>query len=714
MEEQAETAVNPQEFVMTVTSAQNIAAMMDERQLMEIAQQAVTDYELDKDSMSEWFQKMERGLDLARLAKDDKDYPFSGSANIKYPLVLSAMLQFNARAYPAIVQNDSPVKARVWGKDRDGLKARRAERVSEHMSFQLQAQIPEWESETDNLLMILPGVGEMFRKWWYDPIMGRPRCRLIEAGKFIVNDKVKDLTEAPRCSEELAFYPSEIESRVRSGAFLDFEYTNDPEDRHAPQEFIEQHTRLDLDEDGYEEPYVVTVHLETQTVVRLVADYRPEDVTYQTQTVTQQKAAIVQDQATGQTIHTIVPEQVEVPVGILSIQRGTYFVPFKFMPGVDGGFHGTGLGLLLGDISEAINTSFNMLIDAGHFASLGGGWIGSEFRLKGGASRFSPGEWKMTGSKGQDVRSSVVPMTFPGPDATLFQMLGMLIDAGREIASIKDVITGDAPNKQQTATATLALIEQGMMVFTAAYKRIFRSLKMEFKLLAEMNAGTVSPETYQAFHDEEGQVDPQEDYNLADMDIQPVADPRNVTKMQQAAKAQLIMQLAEMRLVDRGEALSRVAQAMDIADVEALMPQPDPMQQMMGQMQMRAAQADLSEKMAKIELTLAQVEETRAQTMERLSNVQNEGERLALEQAQARMSGLKSILEEERERIKLAIDGAGRMAGTSGNGAPQIGSDARNQGPQGSVGGGLFGGQPSPGGLPASNSLGGAMGGGIF
>ena len=126
-----------------------------------------------------------------------------------------------------------------------------------------------------------------------------------------------------------------------------------------------------------------------------------------------------------------------------------------------------------------------MMIDAGHMASRGGGWIGSEFRLKGGVQQFKPGEWKLAGASGADIKNSVVPMTFPGPDATLFQLLGLLIEAGKEVASVKDVMTGDTGGRNMTATTTLALIEQGMTVFTAAYKRIYRSLKKEFKLFAK-------------------------------------------------------------------------------------------------------------------------------------------------------------------------------------------------------------------------------------
>ena len=724
--EEDRPAVAPEEFVAFVTQAQNLASELDDRRLPEIARQVIDDNQMDKSSMSGWFDKMERGLKLAQLVKEDRNYPFDGAANVKYPLVTSAALQFNARAYPAVVPPDRVVKAKVWGSDKGGMKAARAERVSEFQSWQLSAQIEEWEEETDKLLVQLPIVGTMVRKWWYDPIEKRPRCRLVDPGRFIVNDKVKSLKNSPRCGEEIPLYPSEIESRIRAGEFIEFDYEVPDEDDQAPQDFIEQHTMLDLDEDGLYEPYIVTVHKERQQVVRIVADFRPSDVIFQRE---QRQVAVpvpMVDQMTGITVTVPQIQTQEVVSGITAIRRGSYFVSFEFMPGMDGGFHGTGLGLLLGDISETINSIINMMLDAGHYASLGGGFIGSEFRMKGGGQRFRPGEWKTVQSKGGEIRNAMVPMTFPGPDATLFQMLGMLIDAGREIASVKDVMTGEQPRQQQTATTTLALIEQGMMVFTAAYQRIFRSLKKEYALLARMNAETLDAETYSRFHDEmsgvqqgpDGQqmqpqpvmLDPARDFDLSDMDIQPVADPRAVTKMQQAAKAQFVMQLAEMGLIDRGAALERIAEAMDIEDWEALLPKPDPMQQQMQAMQMQAAQADLADKAAKVQLTMAQVEETRAKTVEALASAQNEQARTAIEARKVQLDGLMKLLEDERERLASVLGAAGRMAGTSRDGAAARGNGQAPGSAQEGALGGLLGGQPGAGGNPAGGAFGGGMG----
>lgn len=689
--------VSPEQFVQYVTQSTNLVPDLDDGQASEISQQVMRDYEADKGSGSEWAEQMKRGIKLAKMVKEDRNYPYPGSANIMYPMVTTAALQFNARAYQALVPPGEIVKVKVRGNDEGGKKADRAQRVADHMSDQLRNDIPEWEEGTDQMLVVLPIVGEAQRKWWYDAEEGRPKCRLVDPGKFIVNNKAQSMRSAPRFSEEIPLYPFEVESRIRSGTFVDFEYSKASDDTQDPVEFIEQHMRFDLDDDGYPEPYIATVHADGQNLVRLVADFQPEDVRY----VTEQQQSMVpvvdqngmpQPDIMGQPM--MQPTVIDVPVKVKSIRRGTYYVNFKFLPSMDGGIHGSGLGFLLGDMSETVNTTFNMLLDSGHYASLGGGFIGSELRLKGGAQRMRPGEFKTVTSTGGDVRSAIVPMTYPGPNTVLFQMLGMMIEAGKEVASVKDIMTGDTGSKNMTATTTIALIEQGMMMSNAIFKRLFRAFAEEFKLLARINSETLEEDRYAAFHDAMDGVSAQQDYNMADMDIEPVADPRSVTKMQEAGKANLLMQLAESGLVDKAAAVTRLLEAMQIDNVEELIPQPNPMAAQISEMEMDAAQAGVVQARADIELTLAKVEGERAKTVKDLTDAE-------ATEKNAYFAGLKLVLEQERGRLETAIGKSRGMALTPSNGAPQGPSGAPSSDPRGLNVPGMAGGQPPAGSGPA-------------
>jgi chaperonin GroES len=495
-------------FLTFVTEGGNLVEYISDKDLSDIGQDVDERHQIDRDSMSDWFAVMERGLDLARMAKKDKTYPFANASNVHYPLVTSAALQYNARAYPAIVPSGDPVKCAVHGEDPQGLKAKRAERVSNYASYQLKTKMMRWEKDTDTLTFIGPIVGTMFRKYWYDPATQAQKSRLCHPGTVIVNNGITDLSEAQAITEEFDLYMHDIESRRRTGWFLDEEIDGEKDlDRMRPQSFIEQMCRLDLDDDGYEEPYVVTMHKDSRKIMRIAAAYDMDDVR-------------VTKAGEG-----------EEPK-ILAIEQTSFYVDYHFLPSFDGGFMGHGLGALLGDISETTNTILNQLIDAAHYSSMGGGFIGAkDFRIKGGQARFEPGEWKHVNFHGGDIKNGIVPMSFPQPNGVMFQLLGMMIDAGRELSSTSNIMTGDSANANMPVGTVMALIEQGMQVFTASYKRIFRSLKAEFALLSRMNVRYLDPQTYAAFFDVEGeeQPDPRVDFDLSDMDIEPVADPKSVT-----------------------------------------------------------------------------------------------------------------------------------------------------------------------------------------
>lgn len=641
---------------------------IDEEDRKDLGRRVHEEYVLDDRSMSVWKDRMRRGIDLATMVKAEKTYPWPDASNVRYPLITSAALQFNARAYPAIVPADSPVKTKVFGEDPQGVKAERGERVKSFMNWQLTSQIPEWEPETDSLLTMLPIVGTMVRKVWFDPGRDRPRIKLCDAGKVIINNRVKTIRDAPRVSEELMLYPYEVEERIRSGVFREFDLeqsgTDDPDEA---QKFIEQHRREDLDGDGYAEPYIVTIYERTQEVVRIVANYELSDIKKDESRVT-------------------------------SVTPRDYYIPYHFLPSMDGGFWGTGLGVLLGDISESINSLINMMLDAGHLASLGGGFVGAQnFRVKGTSVRLKPAEWKQVPAAGDDIRKGIVQMNFPGPDAVLFQMLGLLLEAGKEIASIKDVMTGDAGRANQPATTTLALIEQGMMVFTAAYKRIYRSLRAEFKMLCEINAENVAPGVYAAFHDirdGEAAANPQADFSLADMDISPVADPQSVTSMQSLGRAQFLLELADAGKVEQGPAIRRVLEAAHIEDVDELLPEPDPQQQ---QMQMKLAADDIEhhrfmqqiereEGAARIQKLLAEAKDKEMEALKAAAEIEQGAEKIELqriaEQSKDRRERMTALLKAMNDADKRHAEGASRGPGVgtgNGNGSAPVGGAKTNR-----------------------------------
>lgn len=559
--------VDPIQFLVAATQSPNMAAdtnLVPEEDLAEIALTVIDEYKIDKQSRDEWEKRLAAAFDLAMLVASEKNYPFQNASNVKYPLLTTAALQFNARAYPAIVQGNRVAKCTTWGKDPQGLKAARAERVGEHLSYQLLSEMPEWEPDTDKLLIMAPIAGCVFRKVYWDPSIKRNSTRLVTADRLVINYHARSVDDAPRLTERMHLYPYEIQERIRSKRFIKFDYavsrSEEPEengkpvevneDKDAPHLFLEQHRLLDLDEDGYAEPYIVTVHYASQKVCRIVANFDPADVH-------------IED---GK---------------IAAIRKRNYYIPYYFMPSPDGGIYGWGFGWLLKDIGESVNTTLNQMLDAGHLTNVQGGLVSAQLGIKEKSIKLKMGEWRVINSS-MPLNQAVMPITYPGPSEVLFKLLGMLVEAGKEVSAVKDVLTGDTPANAPVGT-TLALIEQGLQVFTSIYKRIHRALKAELGLLAKLNRENLDPAKYADFHDE--QVDPKVDYDEADMDILPISDPNSVSKMQTLTKAMFLMEAADKDasspspIIDRREALKRVLEAAQIEDVDKLIlppPQPNP------------------------------------------------------------------------------------------------------------------------------------------
>lgn len=523
----------------------NIAFDLKDDLLDTIGQDAIRDYGIDDQSRAEWVQDMERGYDLALQVTKDKTYPFPGAANVVYPLVTTAALQFNARAYPALVDGRNIVKVKVNGKDPDGQKQARADRVSRHMSWQLLEQMDEWEEETDRELIQVPIVGCAFRKTYYDTVLGRNCSKLVSAMDFVVNDETtKSMESCPRSTEVCGYYRHEIETKFRKGTWREIDIEYDSEDTQRKEIFLEQHTLLDLDEDGYEEPWIVTVHKETQKVVCITACFEPEGI--------------------------------EVENGkIIRIERLQYYTKIPFLPHPKGRFYDLGFGFLLKSLNHTINSTLNMLLDAGHLANLPSGWIGRGPEMKAGMMRFRPGEFKPINSPGGVIRDAIVMNDFKGPNAVLMQLLLFLVEAGQGITSVQNEMTGDVnPNIQPTTL--LAQIEQGMKQMVTIFKRIMRARKKEYQKLYRLNRVHMNDVEEFNFHDEPMEVW-RADYEDERLDISPAADPNMVSDTQKLTRAQALMQWRAMSpLANQAEVDKRYLLALGVEDADKLIGEPPP------------------------------------------------------------------------------------------------------------------------------------------
>ena len=429
-----------------------------------------------------------------------------------------------------------------------GAKQERATRIGEHMSWQCLEEMKSWETDTDKMLHILPIVGCCFRKTYYDPSVRHNASVLVLADNLIVNYAAKDMETVPRQTERIEFYPNEIEEQIRAGLFIDQVYQKSSDagdDDDAPIEFLEQHRWLDLDDDGYNEPYIVTVHKQSSKVARVVARYDVDGIKF--------------DQREGR---------------VVQIEPVHYYTKYDFLPNPDGGIYGLGFGQLLAPVNESVNTALNQLFDAGSLANTGGGFIGRGMSLHSGALTFKMGEWKQINTPGSALKDSIVPFNHPGPSPVLFQLLGLLIEAGKEIASIKDVLTGENAAATMQPTTLMALIEQGLTQFASIFKRVHLSLKKELQKLYRLNRIYMEDEAQYQVGDEWRAVS-REDYERG-AGVTPYSDPTMVSDMQRMAKAQFLQSYQNDPNVNRIEVIKRVMDAAQIDDVDKLIVEQTP------------------------------------------------------------------------------------------------------------------------------------------
>jgi len=651
----------------------NLVNSLDDDKKSKIIDQVKQRFNYDTDSRKEKQDKIETIVKLALSVVSPKSYPWAGASNVNYPLISTASIDFGAKCSPEILRDDFICKAKIIGKDdgkaavsingepildpnsgqpvftQVGVKQKRGDRVSTVINYQLTDQMENWVPDMDKLLVSLPVTGTMFKKT-YEDSKGNPISELIYPDKLVLHDKTTNFEKAPKTHiQEL--YVNEIQERIRKDVFIDFVYDEEASDQMIGNDlsnaqdgnssndlnsglhiFLEQCCWIDLDEDGFLEPYVATVHSATDTLVNLSARFKKEDV----------------ERADGKI------------VGIKAINP---YTPYIFIPSLDGSFYGIGLGHLLLNLNKSINTSINQLTDAGTLQTTGGGFIAKSLKIRGGSFKMKPNEYKNVDSNGGVIRDSIVPLPTPQPSQTIFALLGFLSQSGDKLGSLRDVFTGEnAANI--SATTTMAMTEQGVTQFKAIYKRVYRSLKSEFRVIYNINSSSLSNNKYAEILDEaSGDVSVKLDFSKKGFDIVPVADGASVTNSQRVAKSGVLMQFLNDPYVDQILLRKKILSGFDIEDYQDLIvtpPPPEPNSDMVfAQAEMVKAKNKLKEVEIKgietgfsiergkydIEKTLADIEKTKSEAIKNISDAMNK-------EKEVQISSLTKVAELMRTKIE--------------------------------------------------------------
>lgn len=668
---------------LVAAQGMDLAMVLEDAQLDRIATECIEAYNRDKEERADWEEAFDKIMALVKAKRTQKSFPWPGASNVKYPLIMKAALKFGARAYPAIVNGTDVVKAAAVGIDPDGEKRKRGDRVSAFMNYQLLMDMPEWNRDTRRLCYTLPYQGTMFRQVVWDAEYMRPKTTLLSGKEIVVTQTAKDLETVPHFAKEFPLYVHQIKERMRSGRYREIDIGLDGQtdkENQGEQAMLECHCRYDLDGDGYPEPWIAVIHKESEKLLSLKAGFWPMGV---------------KRNAQGR---------------VMNIRRHVEFIKYGFLPDPEGNFYDVGYGQLLLEDNEIINTLLNQLIDAATDQNLGGGFINQGLNIKGGNLDFRRGEWKFVNTAGQDIRQAFYPRPTSQPSAVLFNLVSMIIESAKDVASDTDVMSGNVP-ANTPATTVLATIEEGMKVFSAIYKDLYTSLSFEFQLIGQYNGAYLPPEAYMNVLDE--QADPRADFSAQSKDIIPVADPSMTTNAQKLSRAQFLMQIgAGNPLLDQRQIMRRVLEAASIDDIESLMPEPGPeaqqQQTQQAQMALRAAMADIlkNEASATDDTMSARLKFIEGNVKAQEAMIQAAAMRMSLQNMMGMVYGPQAIGPGMGGMAGFPdpAAGAGAVPGAGGPvGPPQAGmaAPAMDTGPAGPFGGGPAQDAPDSLGVPA-------------
>ena len=496
----------------------NVAAELNEDQQKKIASMVDQDYKLDENSRQSWLMMMKKALDIANQTFSTKSTPWQGASNIKYPLIPVACVYYSAHAYSELIRSGKILEITVNGKDVDGEKSKKARRVTDHMNYQLLVDSDDWESDHDKLQQVKAFIGHAYKKTYYDYTLKKNISELCIPDKVVVNNNIKSLESARRITHIVGLYKNEIIERINCGKFLDVDvdklFVNDSGGDSDPvHELLEQHRFLDLDDDGYEEPYVVVVHKDTSILLGIYPRFDHDSFVFNTDD--------------DKVLERIVPIQ--------------FFTDYIFLPAFDGTYHGIGFGRLLYSMNDSVNTIINQIVDSGTLYNTQFGFIGKGLRLRDPVVKAQMGVFTQVDVGGEDVAKNIYQFPTKEPSQVLLALLGTLLDAAKELSNVSDIMTGQQDGQNVPAITALTLAEKGLKVYGSIQKRDFRSLKKEFKKWFTLNRKYLSQDEYAMFGDTP-EFDVKVDYDELSLDIKPCADPYLSSDAQRLARAQGVYQ----------------------------------------------------------------------------------------------------------------------------------------------------------------------------
>ena len=534
----------------------NLAEEIPDRELARISSDLLGEFDANKASRQEWEDAYTNGLELLGFTYDERTQPFRGASGVTHPLLAEAATQFQAQAFNELLPASGPVRTVVMGKE-TASKTQQASRVRQFMNYYITNVMEEYTPDMDQMLFYLPLAGSTFKKTYFDETLGRAVSKFVPAENLVVPYETADLETCPNITQVVRMSLNDLRKRQIGGTYLDVEVLpaqKEMSDLDGEMDRIEGlepnqidydctilECHVDLDLEGYEDldedgeptgikiPYVVTISEDNGQVLSVRRNYREDDELR---------------------------------------KKIQYFTHFKFLPGF--GFYGLGLIHTIGGLSRTATAALRQLIDAGTLSNLPAGFKARGLRIRDDDDPLQPGEFRDVDAPGGAIRDSLMPLPFKGPDQTLFNLLGFVVEAGQRFATITDLKVGDG-NQQAAVGTTIAMMEQGTRVMSAVHKRLHYAMRQEFKILARVMSESL-PQRYPYTVPGGDEAIMQADFD-GRVDVVPVSNPNVFSQAQRIVMAQTKLQLATQapELHNLAEVFRDMYEALGVTDIDRIM-----------------------------------------------------------------------------------------------------------------------------------------------
>jgi hypothetical protein len=544
----------------------NLAELIPDDELTALANELTSDYEYDKDARSDWLKTYTDGLDLLGFKYEDRTKPFAGATGVTHPLLAETVTQFQAQAYKELLPPEGPIRTQIVGEITPQVEEQ-SQRVKEFMNYQISYEMEEYDQELDQMLFHLPLAGSSFKKVYYDAVKDRAVSKFVPAEDVVMPYVSTDMESCERITHVVKTMGNELRKKQVSGMYRDIDVSMSPMEKNEAGE-------------KYDELDGVTATQNAEDIVLLefhcdldIPGF--EDKNSQTGEATGIKLpyVVTVDEGSGKVL-SIYRNYAETDPLRKKIQ---YFVHYKFLPGL--GFYGFGLIHMLGGLSRTATSALRQLIDAGTLSNLPAGFKARGLRVRDDDQPLQPGEFRDVDAPGGAIRESLMLIPYKEPSATLFQLLGFVVEAGRRFASIADNKMGEGSQANPVGT-TMAIMERGTKVMNAIHKRLHYAQKVEFKLLSRVFAESLPAEYPYAVRGG-NRVIKQQDFDER-VDILPVSDPNIFSMSQRVTLAQTQMQMATSnpQMHNMHEAYRRMYEALGVRDIDKILspvqqPQPE-------------------------------------------------------------------------------------------------------------------------------------------